>query len=167
MTDTLNLARRFRAVGRLLQVQPDAQALVAFDALHPDAAGQDLAAVEQDYLRLFVGLGTPLAPPWESAWANDARLIFQAETLDVRYWYRSAGLQVGALHREPDDHLGYELEFIGLLLERGDTDTARAFAHEHPCLWAGRWRDAVEEHARAAFHPALAQDAYGLLAQLG
>jgi TorA maturation chaperone TorD len=123
----------------------------------------DIAAIEQDYLRLFVGLGTPLAPPWESAWASDARLLFQRQTLDVRYWYRSAGLQVAALHRQPDDHIGLELEFVGRLRERHESETAAAFACEHPLTWADRWAAAVNEHARHPFYPALAKEVLLLL----
>ena len=132
MDSNLSLAERFYLVGRMLQVQPTPQVLEAFVAVDPSYGPVDAEAVEQDYLRLFVGLGMPLAPPWESAWASDARLIFQRETLDVRYWYRSAGLEVANLHAEPDDHIGLELEFIGALLDRGDAETAaelRKLAH--------------------------------------
>lgn len=180
-TTTVTRAGRCIAVGRMLQAQPTAEVLQAFAGVLPEfqgvvgrsaqagvapsaaAADIDADAIAQDYVRLFVGLGTPLAPPWESTWASDARLLFQRQTLDVRYWYRSAGLQVAALHREPDDHIGLELEFIGRLLERGDAETAAAFAQEHPRAWAGRWADAVRQHARHPFYPALADAATELL----
>ena len=116
MSSEIFLAQRCQAVGRMLQVQPTAEVLEAFLALFPEYGPVGVQAVEQDYLRLFVGLGMPLAPPWESTWANDARLLFQRETLDVRYWYRSAGLELARLHHDPDDHIGLELEFVGLLL---------------------------------------------------
>ena len=166
MTNEHDIARRCQLVGRLLQVQPSDEALAAFRALFADEEAPDASLVEQDYLRLFVGLGTPLAPPWESTWANDARLLFQRQTLDVRYWYRSAGLQVAALHSEPDDHIGYELEFAGLLLERGEADTAAAFVREHPLAWAARWKDAVEEAASCSFYKRLAQEALALLERI-
>ena len=166
MAEGLGLAQRFQVVGRMLQVQPAADVLAAFVEACPEYGAPDAVAVAQDNVRLFVGLGTPLAPPWESTWASDARLLFQRETLDVRYWYRSAGLQPAQLHREPDDHIGLELEFIGLLLERGMDGAAVSFACEHPRAWAGRWADAVREHARDAFYPQLADEAVRLLGNL-
>lgn len=166
MSSEISLDQRCQAVGRMLQVQPTAEVLEAFLALFPEYGPVDVQAVEQDYLRLFVGVGTPLAPPWESTWANDARLLFQRETLDVRYWYRSAGLQLTRLHHDPDDHIGLELEFAGLLLERGDAQTAAAFVREHPLAWADRWVDAVKANARCEFYAAVAAAALALFQEV-
>lgn len=175
MVDGLSPAQRCYAVGRMLQLQPTEELVEAFLETAPqvaqiisrDTGGLDFDAIAQDYLRLFVGLGTPLAPPWESAWASDARLLFQRETLDVRYWYRSTGLQAAALHHEPDDHIGLELEFIGSQLERGENAIAAAFAREHPLKWARRWAQAVRDNASHPFYPALADEAMSLLEQSG
>ena len=163
MGSGLSLAQRCSLVGRMLQVQPTRDVVDAFLRALPEYGPVDYEAVEQDYLRLFVGLGTPLAPPWESVWASDARLLFQRETLDVRYWYRSAGLQIARLHHEPDDHIGLELEFIGLLLERDDAQTAADFAREHPSAWVHRWADAVCMHASEGFYPRLAAEAVSIV----
>jgi TorA maturation chaperone TorD len=166
MDNGLSLAEQCYVVGRMLQVQPTPDVLEAFVELYPPMGPVDTQSVEQDYLRLFVGLGTPLAPPWESAWANDARLLFQRETLDVRYWYRSAGLQLARLHHDPDDHIGLELEFAGLLLERGDAQTAAAFTREHPLAWVDRWADAVKEDARCGFYDVVAAAALALFQEV-
>lgn len=166
MSSDIIRSQRFYLVGRMLQVNPEPQVLEAFAAAHPGFEMPDADAVQQDYLRLFVGLGTPLAPPWESAWASDARLLFGRQTLDVRYWYRSFGLQAAALHHEPDDHIGLEMEFIGLLLDRGEEAAAARFAAEHPLAWAERWAAAVQDNARDPFYPHLAAEAQSLLAGL-
>lgn len=163
MSSELSLAKQCYLVGRMLQVQPTDEVLEAFLRVFPEYGPVDVEEVAQDNLRLFVGLGTPLAPPWESAWASDARLLFQRETLDVRYWYRSQGLEAAQLHREPDDHIGLELEFIGRLLERDDVETAAAFAHEHLLAWADRWVALVEANAASAFYPRLSRHALELL----
>lgn len=166
MDSGLSLADRFFVAGRMLNVQPTDDVVEAFLDVYPEFGPADVEALQQDYLRLFVGLGTPLAPPWESAWASDARLLFQRETLDVRYWYRSVGLEVANLHAEPDDHIGFELEFIGRLLDRGDAAAAKRFAGEHPRAWASRWCDAVQEHAETDFYRGLAHETVALLASL-
>jgi TorA maturation chaperone TorD len=163
MDNELSLAERFFAVGRMLHVQPTTEVVDAFLGLYPEFGPVDMDELQQDYLRLFVGLGTPLAPPWESAWASDARLLFQCETLDVRYWYRSAGLEVADLHAQPDDHIGLELEFMGRLLERGDAEAVERFATEHPCAWVSRWCDAVQDNAATPFYRQLAAEAHSLI----
>lgn len=167
MADELSLAQECQVVGRMLQAQPTPEVLAAFLEAYPEFGPIDAEAIAQDYLRLFVGLGMPLAPPWESTWASDARLLFQRETLDVRYWYRSVGLEVAALHHEPDDHVGLELEFIGLLLERENAETAVAFALEHPLAWVARWVRAVRDNATAPFYPLLADRALALFQRVG
>ena len=109
--------------------------------------------MQVDYTRLFIGPDEVIAPPWESIYLNDAKLIFQEQTLKVRKWYRDFGLQNEKLHHEPDDHIGLELSFLAYLaqlslqaLEQNDTikldqllRDQQAFLTEHPLRWAQAW----------------------------
>lgn len=52
------------------------------------------------------------APPYESCYRSPERVLPQASALEVREQYRNAGLAVKRLNREPDDHIGLELEFM-------------------------------------------------------
>lgn len=128
-------------------------------------AGAD--ALYSDYLALFVGPGAPLAAPWESVYAHEGEaLVFQRETLEVRACYREFDLQVERLHHEPDDHVGYELEFVAALARReadarakGDADEAdRAacarmrFLTDHLAVWGDRWAGMVISHAKTPFY---------------
>jgi TorA maturation chaperone TorD len=45
-----------------------------------DEAFQELRV---DHTRLFVGVGKVLAPPWESVYFNEDRMVFQKQTLEV------------------------------------------------------------------------------------
>lgn len=71
-----------------------------------------------DYTRLFMGPGKVLAPPWESVYRTEERLLFREPTMQVREFYRRHGLEVPRLNREPDDHFGLELAFMAVLAER-------------------------------------------------
>lgn len=119
-------------------------------------------ASRSDYMLLFVGPATPLAPPWESVCLHaDEPLVFQKETLEVRDIYRKRGFQVARLHHEPDDHIAYELEFVSAVagqaaaaLRDGDGDLAAQaekelhdFIVQHLSCWGFRWTDLVLEHA--------------------
>lgn len=118
-----------------------------------------------DYTRLFIGLGEPLAPPWESTYFSVDQLVFQEQTIQVRNWYRKFGLQTEKLHQEPDDHIGLELSFISFLssqaleaLEAGDEarfttliESQEEFLSEHTMRWALQWCKLVEQHAQTEF----------------
>lgn len=116
-------------------------------------AVQEPASVEEleaDYRRLFVGPGPIIAPPWESVHLDDEGLMFQAPTMSVRHAYAEFGLQAPELNKEPDDHMGLELAFIGELAvaalragEAGDVGGQGAllagmqrFVNEHLVAWA-------------------------------
>lgn len=137
-------------------------------AVTAPAPVSDLAA---DHTRLFVGPGPMKACPWESVHRSEEGLTFEAETLQVRRAYAEAGFEAPALNREPDDHIGLELAFLGELAvaaldarEGGDAaaeafalSAAGAFVRDHLGVWAPGFADLVIEHAatdlyRAAGH---------------
>lgn len=142
--------------------------------------GQDFDSLRTDYTHLFIGLGTVLAPPWESTYFNNERLLFQVQTLQVREWYRKFGLQAEKLHSEPDDHIGLELAFIAYLsglalraLQEEDEasfnrflDAQRHFIRTHPLKWAPNFCDQVEQHARTDFYRGLALLTRGIFNEL-
>lgn len=126
-------------------------------------------ALEADYRQLFVGPGPIAAPPWESVHRDDEGLMFQQQTMRVRHAYGEFGLQAPALNKEPDDHIGLELAFIGELAvaalnaaEAGDVvgqttllDGMARFCSEHPALWAPAWSSLVVEGASTDLYRAL------------
>jgi TorA maturation chaperone TorD len=133
-----------------------------------------------DYTRLFVGPGQVLAPPWESVYFNDERLLFQVPTLQVRAWYRRFGLETAGEQTEPDDHIGLELAFLAHLgrlgLQAAEArraeklpellDAQRAFLAGHLLKWAPAWCCAVEAQASTAFYSGLARLTRGVLQEL-
>lgn len=165
--------------------QPDVQAGLALlrewsAAWHNGAAGEALDGLQADYTRLFVGPGKVVAPPWESIYFNDERLLFQAQTLQVRAWYLRYGLQAANMGKEPDDHVGLELSFIAHLAQLGlkaveqeqpaalddALDAQRRFLLEHLLYWAPAWCDIVISSARTRFYRGIALLAQGALAEL-
>ena len=141
---------------------------------------QELTDLKADYVRLFVGVGKVIAPPWESVHLNEQRMIFQEQTLQVREWYRSFGVESEKLHREPDDHIGLELSFLAHLATLGlqalaENDenkferTVQAqcqFISEHPLKWAPRWCQLVEDNAKTNFYRGLVKVIRGTLFSL-
>ena len=118
-----------------------------------DEAGFDerVAALRREWLRLFVGAGTPDAPSWESFYRDPNSQLFSARTLEVRERYRRHGLQIERLYAEPDDHLGLMLGFVGHLIGL----EAEALAVGDGAA-AGRRAGVVPGRARAALACGLA-----------
>ena len=132
-----------------------------------------------DYNRLFVGPGEMLAAPWESVYRSKTKLTFQEPTLEVRALYERFGFESPAIHREPDDHLALELDFLATLsvlaveaARGGDAErlatcfeTQQAFLQEHLLAWAPRCLALVVEHAETAYYRGAARLALGSLAE--
>jgi len=133
--------------------------------------------LQEDYSRLFIGPGKVIAPPWESVFFNESRQTFQEQTLQVRSWYRRYGVEPEKLFREPDDHIGLEINFLVHLLglanqaldkkDQSEFDTLidarRLFLSEHPLKWAFSWCSLVIEHARTDFYKGMAYLTRGAL----
>jgi TorA maturation chaperone TorD len=133
-----------------------------------------------DYTRLFIGLDKVIAPPWESVYFGDDRLIFQQRTLEVRAWYRRFELEAERIHQEPDDHIGLELLFLSHLAALGIQalneqdnarfeellDAQREFIKKHLGTWALTWCGLVERNAQTDFYKGLAHLTRGALSAL-
>lgn len=132
-----------------------------------------LEAVQYEHTRLFIGPGEPLAPLWESVYIARDPLLFQAETRDVRSWYGSHGVAAQNPSGEPDDHLGLEFSFLGLLAARAEESApsdpvhqrqrsdAAEFWRRHPGRWVEAWADRVVQFGRHEFHLGLASAVRG------
>jgi TorA maturation chaperone TorD len=144
-------------------------------------AADPLLAIARDHQRLFVGPGPLLAPPYESVHTTRERLLFDVPTLEVRAAYRAFGRVAPAVGREPDDHLGLELDFVAHLCGRAldavdaddelalDTTLAalQAFHTDHLGRWGANCLRLVEEHAATPFYRGVALLGLGVLAEAG
>ncbi|CEP68076.1 DMSO/Nitrate reductase chaperone [Moorella glycerini] len=124
--------------------------------------------LQEDYNRLFVGPGHLEAPPWESVYRSKEHLLFGEETLAVREFYRSFGLESKKKNREPDDHLGLEMEFMAWLsrtaaakVQAGEEATEflqgqQRFLKEHLEQWVPALCSDIQKAARTEFFRGLA-----------
>lgn len=158
------------------------QGLQAWSQIHKNGiSDEDLATLKADFTRLFIGIGKPVSPPWESVYFNEDRMVFQEQTLRVREWYRRFGLEAEKLYHEPDDHVGLELSFLAHLARLGLAaleennqvefkeilQAQRQFLVEHPLAWVPHWCGLVEKHAGTDYYRRLAQLIRGTLFSLG
>jgi TorA maturation chaperone TorD len=129
-----------------------------------------------DYTRLFIGPDRLPAPPWESAYVSDERLLFQEATLRVRYTYAKYGFSANNDQGEPDDHLGLELDYMyqlaHLATERLASDPerfleiirdSRSFLKNHLLNWVPALADDIVENAQTDFYKGMATILSGYL----
>ncbi|MCJ7836643.1 molecular chaperone TorD family protein [Cuneatibacter sp. NSJ-177] len=116
--------------------------------------GEDL---DGDYLKLFIGAGHPLAPPWGSYYLNEKHLLFQDETAAVREIMQRYGF-AGEKKGVPEDFLSYELEFLAERLESGEkaAEAGRDFLQQWVLSWVPGWNQLVQIYGDTDFYPALA-----------
>lgn len=141
---------------------------------------EDERVVRRDHRRLFVGPGPLLAPPYESVHRSVDRLVFEAQTLQVRAVYARHGLAAPQLDRHPDDHIGLELDLLATLslramdaLDADDAATAaeledaqRTFLAEHLLRWAPGLMLTIEQQADTDFYRGVGALGTGLLEEL-
>jgi TorA maturation chaperone TorD len=137
-----------------------------------------------DYTSLFVAPLTStersFSPPWESFYFDKDHLLFHGETMRVRSWYRSFGLEPEKLNNEPDDHIALELSFIGYLagraclaLKKQDfalfqkvVEARKNFFNQHLLRWGPSWCKRVSSIARTSFYRGVAKLTEGVLYKL-
>ncbi|MBL8340466.1 MAG: molecular chaperone TorD family protein [Rubrivivax sp.] len=129
---------------------------------------QELAV---DHARLFLGPGAALARPYASVWLTGENRLMQAPAQEVSELYAQGGFELDALFHEPPDHVAAELEFLYLLIHRGNvarySGDAQAeaevaalrqrFVDGHLGRWLGPFLLAMHEGAETGFYEALAE----------
>jgi putative dimethyl sulfoxide reductase chaperone len=165
--------------------QPDTQAgltlLRAWSRANRDGISDAaLETLQAEYTRLFIGPGPVVAPPWESVYFSEERLLFQQATFQVRTWYARYELTAPNLHREPDDHVGLELSFVAHLAAlalqaiqareqegfQEALDAQRGFLAGHLLKWGPGWCSRVELTSRSEFYRGLALVTRGALSEI-
>ncbi len=145
---------------------------------HPNASAQVadmLASLEEDratntrlrdYLALFVGPKTLLAPPYGSLYLENKGQIMGESTREAMAYYKAAGLAKSPHKKEPDDHISIQLEFVGYLISRvmestedGEMERAQKFARlqlefldRHLSRWVPLFTRQMERQAATPFY---------------
>lgn len=131
---------------------------------------QDLAV---DYARVFLGAGVydhVLAPPYESVFTSEERLLMQDARDGALAYYRSEELDLPEDNNTPEDHLGFELQFIATMIDRssealqaGDDarfieliQKQRGFLTYHQENWLPDFCDAIDEFCQTDFYHGVA-----------
>lgn len=156
------------------------QAISLFDSEESQAAKLLIAALDLlkdtdvkdlqgEYTRLFLGPEDYIAAPWESVYTSKERALFQASTLDVRYWFSVNGYTAGGYPNFPDDHISIMMHFLALMSAKANdalivgemevcckllSDQIQ-FEKEHLLNWITRYAQDMQGSESNFFYPQL------------
>lgn len=122
-----------------------------------DDQTSNIVMMQEDYLSLFSGKTNPLAPPLESVYKNN-NIGFNKQSSEVMEFYNSYGWKSKFKGSIPDDHLGVELLFLTLMIEKylelddeicnpEMRNEIRRFIDKHLLSWVPSWNQNVQKHA--------------------
>jgi TorA maturation chaperone TorD len=111
-----------------------------------------------DYVRLFARQELPLAPAYESLYRKHGHLNSGHHSASVTEFYNSYGWESKFKGKIEDDHLGIELLFLTLLIDRYkvlDDEVCRVemrkeirrFINHHILSWVSEWNKKVQVHS--------------------
>lgn len=127
---------------------------------------KDIHKLNLEYNRLFVGPGHVPVPPWESVYISKEKIIFDEHTLAVREFYKRWDVNTKRINKDPDDHIGFELEFMSILSSRSlraleennieDLNNTilgqKEFLEKHLLLWIDEFADNLLRNTNEEFY---------------
>jgi len=138
--------------------------------------------LRNDFIKLFGSADLPLAPAYESIYENDpVNTVLKRST--VSEFYKSYGWESKFKGRIKDDHLGIELLFLTLLVEkyldlddracrREMRNEIRRYISTHILSWIPEWNIKVQDNAGSICYRGIAtlivactEDIYSFLGQ--
>ncbi|MGN0078438.1 MAG: molecular chaperone [Coriobacteriales bacterium] len=127
-----------------------------------------------DYANIFLGCGSsqddPVSP-FESVYTSEEHLLMQESRDDIYKILRAEGLVIDDHYNMPEDHIAFELQYLGLVEERacrlhadGDEEAAAAelakrdgFFRAHIANWVPQLCADAGSIAKTPFYQGLAQ----------
>lgn len=115
--------------------------------------------LRDDYMRLFIGIGMPLAPLWSSVYLDEENFLMGESCRAVEEFMAQSGLACRLNDREPLDHLGLLLSALEQYLLRTAADQDRTliryFLQEFLLPWTPRCLELLNREAKEPFYRAL------------
>lgn len=126
-----------------------------------------------DYAHTFLNAGNYtrlMAPPYESVFTSKHHILMQDSRDGAVAFYREEGLSLPKDGTTPEDHAGFEMQFMATLIERADealrdgkssrfnklVGKQEAFFQSHLANWLPLLAHAIETHCETDFYRGVA-----------
>ncbi|MEZ0328456.1 MAG: molecular chaperone TorD family protein [Dissulfuribacterales bacterium] len=118
---------------------------------------ENLSELQAEYTRLFINAphGVP-APPYASVYLSDNRRLMQEGYDEAIRFYLEAGIEP-IKGPEPADHIFYELEFIAMLLDIGQSVLLCRFLNDHILKWYPQFLEHILRAGPDPYYEAIAK----------
>lgn len=94
-----------------------------------------LLDMQVEYVRLFINSADGVyAPPYASLYVNNSGMLQQQGYDEALAFYAEAGMEPLA-EKESPDHIAYELNFVGFLIDEGLDELLQRFLNKHLAVW--------------------------------
>ena len=142
---------------------------------------QCVGKIRSDFNRLFNSNSSSLAPAYESIYKEIDNMMSGKEQFEVKKFYHSYGLTSKFKDVTPDDHLGTELLFLTMLIDKYLSyddrfckaemkSEIRRFLQQHLLSWVPVWNERVQANSQTECYKgigtlihACAEDIYQVL----
>jgi TorA maturation chaperone TorD len=139
--------------------------------------------MKKDFTSLFSGTPLALAPPTESGYREKYNFVYGVSRNRVTDFYQAYGWQSTFRDTVSDDHIGIELLFLTLMVEKYlelDDEVCniemrneiRRFIDDHLLTWVPDWNNSVQEHATTLSYKGIGtmilaciEDLYGIMGE--
>ncbi|HDR1021886.1 TPA: Tat proofreading chaperone DmsD [Pasteurella multocida] len=115
----------------------------------------DLAELDEEYQRLFIGPHALAVAPWGSVYLDKEEVIFGDSLLAMRAFLKENGIAFVLDSNEPEDHFGLMLMLSAYLAEQ-HPDKLASFLGEHFLTWGYRFLTLLQAQP-SSFYVGLAQ----------
>ncbi|HFQ81562.1 MAG TPA: hypothetical protein ENK33_09370 [Desulfobacterales bacterium] len=124
---------------------------------HQAADSTSLTDLQAEYVRLFINspAGVP-APPYASIYIDNRGILLQQGHDEAMSFYQAAGLET-IESSECEDHIAFELAFIGHLIEDNRLDLLNKFINEHVLKWYPAFSQRLQSARPCHFYQVLGQ----------
>jgi TorA maturation chaperone TorD len=157
----------------------------ASSQLHESVGDQNsnIKMMSFDYKSLFIGNSTPLAPPFESVYTINDYPLNERQRSEVLEFYNSYGWESSHKGKIAEDHLGIELLFLTLMIEKYlemDDEACnsemkneiRRFINSHLLSWVPEWNERIQNNANTISYKGIGtlilaciEDIYSIMGQ--
>jgi TorA maturation chaperone TorD len=120
-----------------------------------NAKPDGLELLQIEYTRLFINAAPAvIAPPYSSIYLDHEGNLYGQSAVWVKQFYQLHGFDVEG-EGDITDHLVLELEFLALLIEEQQGDSAEQFLNEHFRRWFPLFRERVLNGSANQFYSTL------------
>jgi len=125
--------------------------------LQPELNPSDLAALHEQWLRLFIGPASLPAPAWGSVWLDPEQALQGESTLRLMAFLNQQGIRLHTDYPEPADHIGLMLFQSAWLAMKNRPRALQQLLEEHVMTWLPMYVGALNAAQPCGFYRALGE----------